>query len=174
MTKAATPKTMLVYRAQCANPRCQREFESKRPTARWCSQTCRQIVAAAKRKGKIPKDDPLETPPPRLAMPDDPTAPDEAHPLVVAVRADLVRANALGTFNGELALQLARRLASDESGPSSLSKELRTVMAQAVAGAPTRPVEPQPEVEPEPEPESDPIEEARRAREHARQALIGS
>lgn len=53
----------------------------------------------------------------------------------MAVRTELEAAGVLDTFAGQLALELASRLSRrDESGASSLSKELRTVMASALQG----------------------------------------
>ncbi|MGH8523424.1 MAG: hypothetical protein ACREXY_04190, partial [Gammaproteobacteria bacterium] len=54
--------------------------------------------------------------------------------LVDAVLRDLERADRLDSFAGQLALQLARKMADHEAtGVASLSKELRTVLAAAVA-----------------------------------------
>ncbi|WP_158546620.1 hypothetical protein, partial [Haloferax sp. Atlit-4N] len=83
------------------------------------------------------------------------------------MKRDLEAANAVDTFNGQLALELARRIANpDEAAPSALSKELRAVMALAVG--PAVPASGQaPKVETPPE---DEVEKARRKREEARQA----
>lgn len=83
-------------------------------------------------------------------------SPSESDDLAAAVRQELLEANRLNTFYGRLAVELARRLAKpDETGASSLSKELRTVMEAALTG-----VKP-----PEPVDEPDEVEQARRRRQ---------
>jgi hypothetical protein len=70
----------------------------------------------------------------------------------------------LDTFSGQLALQLAERIADrSESGISALSKELRTVMTEALDGVTPEQggdeaAEPEPDVE-------DEVERARRRRD---------
>ena len=84
-------------------------------------------------------------------------------------RSELEKANALHSFAGQLAMQLARRLATpDESGISALSKELRTVMAAAVDGS-----NPPPAEDSGAEPVDDEVEAARRRREEKRRAAGG-
>lgn len=76
-----------------------------------------------------------------------------------AVWAELVEADRLTTFKGQLALQLARRLVNpDESGVTALAKELQALMKDvtgpsAVAG------------DRRDEPEDDEVAKARQARE---------
>ena len=54
--------------------------------------------------------------------------------LVAAVTRDLERAKRVDTFDGQLALQLARKMAHhDATGIASLSKELRIAMQLALA-----------------------------------------
>jgi hypothetical protein len=91
----------------------------------------------------------------------------DKHDLVVLVRRELVRAEKLDTFAGQLALQLARRMANpDESGTtSSLSKELRAVMAQALEDQ-----VPFPEEKATDPGDDDEVTRARTAREKARKA----
>ncbi|MGZ6788371.1 MAG: hypothetical protein ACXVGQ_00305 [Mycobacteriaceae bacterium] len=56
--------------------------------------------------------------------------------MVASVRRDLEGAGRLDTFAGQLALSLAKQVSrSDATGVSSLSKELRQVMSEALAGA---------------------------------------
>lgn len=133
---------------------CEAVFEAKRSTARFCSITCRSRAARAQKASA----EPTPVPP----------AVDDATGLVGSVRDELVKAGRDQTFYGQLALQLAGRLADrDESGISSLSKELRTVMAAALEGAaPAEPAEPTPA----PAVEDDEVERARRRREESRQA----
>ena len=53
--------------------------------------------------------------------------------LVAAVRRDLEKADRLDTFTGQLALQLAKKIATQEAtGIASLSKELRVTLALAL------------------------------------------
>ena len=88
--------------------------------------------------------------------------------LVASVREELEAAGRMDTFSGQLALQLARRLANpDESGISSLSKELRTVMAAALDGVTPPSAEGEPAAA---EDDEDEVTRARRQREQARQA----
>lgn len=128
--------------ATCAG--CAGEFEARHRNAKWCSDRCRKAQA---RKAE-----------PSVSNPE----PEGDSGLVASVRAELTRAEVAESFAGQLALALAKRLSHpDESGISSLSKELRTVMAAALAG-----------VTPEPsEEDKDEVTKAREARERkARQA----
>jgi len=132
---------------------CGETFEARRASAKWCSDRCRKSKGRSK---------PVEAPPVVDAADD---TPPELTGLVAAVTRDLESAGALSTFNGQLALQLAKRLTDpDESGISALAKELRSVMALAVGSA-----APEGGAEPKVEPE-DEVEKARRRREEARQA----
>ena len=67
----------------------------------------------------------------------DDVAPERDEPvtgLVAAVTRDLEKAEQLDTFDGQLALQLARKMADhDATGIASLSKELRTAMQLALS-----------------------------------------
>lgn len=134
---------------------CGEVFEARRTTARWCSDRCRKQAA---RGSDAQASEP--------AAPVEPT--DSG--LVESVRRDLEAAGRVDTFAGQLALQLARRLSTpDESGISSLSKELRTVMAAALEGV----IPPSAEGGEEPAPveeDEDEVTKARRQREEARQA----
>lgn len=135
---------------------CGDAFVAKRSTARFCSATCRQ------RTGRAARGAAAEVVAPAVAEGD-----GEDTGLVASVRAELVAADRDQTFYGQLALQLAGRLADrDESGISSLSKELRTVMAAALDG-----VAASAELEvPAAAVEDDEVERARRRREESRQA----
>jgi hypothetical protein len=94
---------------------CGATFEASRSDAKWCKDRCRK---AAKRD----------------EVPSVHDSPGDRHELVLSTQRALAAAGALDTFSGQLALQLARRIVNpDESGVSSLSKELRTVMAAALA-----------------------------------------
>lgn len=81
----------------------------------------------------------------------------ESNGLSSTVREELRAAGRLDTFYGRLAVQLATRLEKpDETGVSSLSKELRLVMEAALSGVkPADPVDEEP----------DEVEQARRRRQ---------
>jgi hypothetical protein len=72
----------------------------------------------------------------------------ESHGLVVAVRAELTDAAAVDTWHGQLALNLARRLAQpDVPSPATLARELERVLAAAVRSQPTPPARSEPDDE---------------------------
>lgn len=139
-------------RVACQGPECDVEFEPVRSTAKYHSATCRQRAGRARKAAA-------------QSVEADAKAGQEDHPLVRAVRVELEQASKVQTFNGQLALQLARKLtAPDESGATALSKELRAVMSAALA----TPDVPTPT---EPDPEEDEVKRARSARERkAREA----
>src|SRR5689334_6727905 len=125
---------------------CGDTFEAQRRSARWCSNRCRQSGQQASRA-------------------EEPAEQREPSGLVASVRRELEHAEAVDTFAGQLALQLAKRLSTpEESGISSLSKELRTVMAAALEGR----TPPTAEAEPE-----DEVEKARRRRDEKSRAAAG-
>lgn len=129
---------------------CGEPFKAVRTSAKWCSDRCRKAKARTAVEEHEDVDEPDLTP----------------SGLVDSVFRDLESAGRLETFSGQLALQLAKRLSSpDESGISSLSKELRTVMAAAMEGVapPAGDDESDGEVE-------DEVTRARRQREEAREA----
>lgn len=89
---------------------CKQPFEAQRSSAKYCGDTCRQ----RKRRGA--------------------KAPSPGG-LVASVEGDLTAAGVIDTYPGQLAVELARQMvASGATGIASLSKELRTVMAAALAG----------------------------------------
>lgn len=134
---------------RCAGPECQVDFEPKRSTARFCSTTCRSRAARAKKAASE-------------SVEADAEAGKAEHALVRAVRKELDEADALMTVAGQLALQVARRIADPEaSGVSTLSKELRALLAEATAKQPA-PSEPTPDPVDE---EDDEVTRARKARE---------
>lgn len=172
-------------KVKCAS--CGTPFAPQRSTAKYCKPACRHqarrdraaaaTTGAAKGTAKRParaakkttarkpaaRKTKAATPPPDTEAP----APAPATGLVETVRRDLEAANAVDTFNGQLALELARRVANpDEPSTSALSKELRAVMALAVGAVSTGNGEPPAGAAP---PE-DEVEKARRKREEARQA----
>lgn len=116
-------------------------FAAKTRRARWHSPACK---TRTQRHGVT-------------AVPNAVDLPEPTTGLVASVRRELEAASAVETFAGQLALQLAKRLSTpEESGISSLSKELRTVMAAALEGHVPPAAEEQPE---------DEVEKARRARD---------
>ena len=125
---------------------CGEEFSARHRNARWCSDRCRKAVARSAEKAAQPEPG-VDGPPSGL---------------VAAVTSELEAAKVAHTFAGQLAISLAKRLAHpDETGAASLSKELRTVMAAALAGV----------TPPASEEEKDEVAKAREARERkARQA----
>ncbi|MDQ3432679.1 MAG: hypothetical protein M3467_10770 [Actinomycetota bacterium] len=138
----------------CGAPECAVEFEPKRSTAAYCSATCRSRAARARKAAAE-------------SVEADARAGHAEHELVTAVRTELAAAAAVNTFNGQLALQLARKVAQpDETGVTALSKELRAVMAAAVDKRPTG-EDPAPPAESE---DDDEVTAARRARAEARAA----
>lgn len=144
----------------CAAPDCSVEFTPKRSTAKYHSDTCRQRAARARKAAKAEQ-----------VVPVDPDTGDAEHGLVRAVRKELEAANAFDTVAGQLALQLARRIANpEEAGLSALSKELRSLLAEAkgAAAVPTDPA-----AEPESE-EDDDVTRARKAREAKAAAAAGA
>lgn len=109
---------------------CTRPFQALRSSAKYCDATCRQ---RAKRAGGVASVAALPERPPGDAEPD----------LVAATRRELVRAKREDSVLGQQALALALRLstgaADTGSAVASLSKELRAVMGEAMAGIPAAP-----------------------------------
>lgn len=141
----------------CEAPDCTVEFEPQRVTAKYHSGTCRQRAARARTAAEAAAK----------PAPPEPPAGGAEHSLVSAVRAELDKADALGTVPGQLALQIARRIADPEcSGVSTLSKELRALLAEATGAKP----DPGGDSPAPPEPEEDEVTKARRQRDEARQA----
>jgi hypothetical protein len=98
---------------------CGESIEQRHPSAKYCSDTCRQ---RGSRKG-------------RQAASVDSAEP----PLVAAVRRELQAAGRLDGVLGQQAVELARQMASPfdtGSARASVSRELRAVMAEALADAP--------------------------------------
>lgn len=141
---------------RCEGPDCGVEFEPKRSTARFCSATCRQRAGRARKAAEVAAQ----------PAPPEPQSGAAEHTLVSTVRKELEDADALATVPGQLALQIARRIAApDCAGVSTLSKELRALLAEAKGDQPAGPDEPA-----EPVVEEDELDKARRQRAEARQA----
>lgn len=134
---------------------CGTEFEAKTKRARYCSTTCRSR-AARDRKAKAAEVEAEKD-----------AGSEKEHSLVKAVRRDLARAEAVDTVAGQLALQVARRIANpEESSISALSKELRSLLAEAKSATPAA----QPEAAAGPVEEDDVTRARRRREEIAAQA----
>ena len=103
---------------------CGESFEAKRRDAKWCSERCRK--AASRRPGGPP------APPPVVS--------DGDSGLVAAVIRDLTASGRLDTIAGRLAVELARQVSAvDATGVAGLSRELRVVIAEALADVATVP-----------------------------------
>lgn len=156
MTKKSEPAAS----RECAAPDCSETFTPKRSTAKYHSATCRQRAARANKAAAAEK-----------VVAVDPDTGNAEHGLVRAVRMELEAAGASDTVAGQLALQLARRIANpEEAGLSALSKELRSLLAEA-KGAAAVPADPAAAPEPE---EDDEVALARKAREAKAAAAAGS
>ena len=91
--------------------RCGKSFRAKRSDAKYCGDACRQ-----QRKRGTKKDSPGG--------------------LVGSVMSELESARVLDSYAGQLAVELARQMTiAGATGIASMSKELRTVMADALAAA---------------------------------------
>lgn len=124
---------------------CGKPFDAQRKTAKYCSGRCR---VQAQRTTSEASVTPLQ-----------PAAQPADGDVEQAAREELVRYGRESSVGGQVVLALARRIDAGvgETGASfaALSKELRSAMAAAVAGA---------------EAEADPVDEVRKQRERKRQA----
>lgn len=136
---------MATYDLTCAG--CSEPFQAGSPRAKWCSARCKK--QAQRHPEQVPA--PVE---PDAPAPADPSRYD-SHPLVAAAHRELEKAGVLDTFEGQLALALARRVVNpDESGVSALANQLRAAMTAALEGT-------SPTLEPEDEEdEDDPVARA--------------
>ncbi len=164
---------------KCAGPGCRNRFVPARRTAKFCSASCSQ---RARRGTKKPAAKPVATKTAQAKSTKQPAAKAAApkrteseqtsgsaadnHELVVALRQELEEAEALDTFEGQLAIELAKRLVHPDSNASALAEKVRGARAAALelGGKPAGP-DPAP-----PEPEDDEVTRARSRREEARQA----
>lgn len=127
---------------------CRKPFDAKRPQARFCGATCRKRAS----RGAGPT---VAAPKPAVSAP----LPAEAAGagLIASVVNELTAAGRLSTALGQCALRLAVRMETSTvdtgAGLASMSKELRAVMAQALANA---------------EESDDPIDELRARRDRKR------
>jgi hypothetical protein len=102
---------------------CGESIEERHPSARYCSDTCRQRGSRKQRQAGP------------AAAPEPASEPE----LVAAVRRELETVDRLGSVLGQQALELARQLASPfdtGSARAAVSRELRATMAALLADAP--------------------------------------
>ena len=155
-----------MYQVTCAG--CGVKFKAKSPRAKWHNAACRKRAqrAATKATKSAPAKKAVAKRPARRDSGSTSASVLDRHDLVVSVRRDLETAGKLETFQGQLAVQLARRIADpNETGASPLSKELRAVMAVALTV-----VAPAADESAEAAEHEDEVTRARKAREEARQA----
>lgn len=162
----------------CAGPGCRKRFEPRRSTARFCSPSCSQ---RARRKTRAAKTAAARKPAARKAAAKKTAAPKrkeatqtatsaaDNHELVVALRQELETAGALDIFEGQLAIELARRLVKPDSNASSLADKVRAARDAALSQADTGSGNPPGDQAP-PENEDDEVTRARTRREEARKA----
>jgi predicted nucleic acid-binding Zn-ribbon protein len=137
---------MATFMLDCA--RCGEKFEARSARAKWCSERCRKTAQ------RHPEQVPAPTTEPEKGGAD-PSRYD-GHPLVVAARRELEQAGVLDTFEGQLALALARRVVNpDESGVSALANQLRQAMTAALGTVPPQPGDDEPDGD-----EDDPVARA--------------
>lgn len=119
--------------ATCA--RCGADFETRRRSARWCSDRCRTQASRARKAGK-----------PDTVKPEPKAKPRKARPVEVevgvtpAVIRELAAAGRGETSAGRAAVALARRIddgAESSAGLAALTRELSCRMAEALADVET-------------------------------------
>ena len=142
----------------CAAPDCSETFVPKRSTAKYHSPTCRQRASRANKAAAAEK-----------VVTVDPDTGDAEHGLVRAVRNELTEAKALDTVDGQVAMQLARKLTDPDHVSPGLAKELRATIAAAKGAS----AEPKSDSTPAAE-EDDEVALARKAREAKAAAAAGS
>lgn len=110
---------------------CGKELVGKSSRAKYCDETCRKRV---QRRG--PAAEVVNFPAP---VPVVPVERPGYGPIGTAVYADLEAANRVGTVAGQMALALANRMDNGSmetgAGYTSVAKQLRETLAEAVAGA---------------------------------------
>src|SRR5690242_9235066 len=106
---------------------CSNDFETRSTRAKFCSSTCR---SRSHRNGGTPDQ----------VVPLTPPADDDEEPaLLVATRRELEAAGVAETALGQQAIELARRMTHPKAmglSVAPISKELRSVMADALKVAP--------------------------------------
>lgn len=133
---------------ECAAPDCEVRFAPKRSTARYHSATCRQRAGRSRKAAAAEEKADTAT---------------AEHSLVVALRKELTRARKLDTFDGQVALELARRAVAVDSNLTAFDKleaARRRALGDDVGAASA----------PEPAAEADDVTKAREARDRKRAA----
>jgi hypothetical protein len=105
---------------------CGTSFEAKSPRATYCSSACRKRGSRAGVKASVEQIRPAEDE-------------DAATPLLTATRRELEDAGVAETALGQQAIELARRMSDPRAmglSVAPISKELRSVMADAMKDAP--------------------------------------
>lgn len=103
---------------------CGKTFETVSTRAKFCGPTCRS--RAHRNTAEV------------VPLPADEPVPEDA-PLLVATKAELERAGVTDTALGQHAIELARRMTHPKAiglSVAPISKELRTVMVEAMRVAP--------------------------------------
>ena len=104
---------------------CGSSFEAKSPRATYCSPACRKRGSRAGVKASVEPIRPES---------------DAVAPLLEATRRELEAAGVAETALGQQAIELARRMSDPRAmglSVAPISKELRSVMAEAMKDAPT-------------------------------------
>lgn len=167
-----------IAKVACAGPACRKRFTPSRSTARYCSEPCRQRARRGTKKPAATATAPAavaeaaeQGAPKRQPAPKRSTASADSHELVMALRKELEDAKALDTFEGQLALELARRLVTPGEGASSLADKVRAARSAALGQA-------KPATggggEPQPPAEDDDVAKARKRREAKAAAAAAS
>ena len=153
----------------CAAPSCKVRFTPKRSTAKYHAPACRVAAQRARDAAKtpVPKKAEPKTAPRRTEAKQTATKAADNHELVTALRQELETAQVLDTFEGQLALELARRLVTPGENASALADKVRAAKANALG---VKPGGESAGAAGESEPEDDEVTRARRQREEARQA----
>src|SRR5256885_1821192 len=107
---------------------CSKDFETKSTRAKFCGSTCR---SRGHRNGT--SSSPVAT------LSAAPVGPDAVAPLLAATKRELEKAGVADTALGQQAIELARRMSDPRAmglSVAPISKELRSVMADAMKDAP--------------------------------------
>jgi hypothetical protein len=107
---------------------CQKSFEAKSRTAVYCGVSCRVRAHQARKNAGVTAEKPELAPVAAL--------PVKESALVAATRRELEEAGKIDSVAGQLALELAAKACSPAdtgSAKAAVSKELRAVMAEALA-----------------------------------------
>lgn len=160
----------------CAGPSCRQRFTPKRSTAKYHSPACRDAARRARNSaaaGRTKKASPTSAKPATTEAPkradskQTGTSAADQHELVVALRQELETAQVLSTFEGQLAVELAKRLVQPDSNASALAEKVRAARSAALEQSGSKPAA---AGEQPAEPDDDEVTRARKQREEARKA----